>query len=319
MPEEIVKLVVERFNEGNCISWKCEEVTTPKECEAVIKSETWASGSRFYEGTYEPNARDGKPAPDRCYVRLSDMTLFWNNRETPQYATKYREKICKCQSGLTRSLSTEMLQNTIRSPTREPKMRVDPLLPEIKSKIPNCETYHMYPNVDFQDSNNIDEPSLNIMLSPHVSLGVKFTPRRDMFITAARLRAAFVKGTNTWFQLSNSKDGRDVIIGLSLAVEGKGVGNAKHPGMSDYIGKFETVHHLIAGKTYVVSYLLDRTNFYRMSSLWTAVYEIDKPWNTEFASDMHLISTNLPWISVSGDAIFPNVEDDILPQLDLCE
>jgi len=50
-PKEVVEFVVERFNEGSCISNRCEDIRTYKECMAMIETETWASSSNFYQGT----------------------------------------------------------------------------------------------------------------------------------------------------------------------------------------------------------------------------------------------------------------------------
>ena len=51
------------------------------------------------EGTWEPNAADGEPAPDHCYIRSTDNRaegMFFNHRTTPQNATKLRNKVCSC-------------------------------------------------------------------------------------------------------------------------------------------------------------------------------------------------------------------------------
>jgi len=105
---------------------------------------------------------------------------------------------------------------------------------------------------------------------------------------------------------------------VSAAVPGLGVEDTAHPRLSYYIGRFDTVHHLHVGTTYGVSYLLDRRNFDQQWSLQYAVYRVDKPWTNDFATKMEVLSTNLPWTTVSGDVIFPNDKEDTVPQLDLC-
>ena len=50
-------------------------------------------------GTWDPNADDGQPAPDHCYIRDSDKPakgMFFNYRTTPQTATERRNKVCSC-------------------------------------------------------------------------------------------------------------------------------------------------------------------------------------------------------------------------------
>ena len=53
-----------------------------------------------HEGTWEPNANDGKPAPDHCYIKTTGNILYqgmyFNHRQSLQDATKEREKVCSC-------------------------------------------------------------------------------------------------------------------------------------------------------------------------------------------------------------------------------
>ena len=51
-----------------------------------------------HEGTWEPNANDGKPAPDHCYIKTTGNVqgMFFNHRQSLQDATKEREKVCSC-------------------------------------------------------------------------------------------------------------------------------------------------------------------------------------------------------------------------------
>jgi len=100
---------------------------------------------------------------------------------------------------------------------------------------------------------------------------------------------------------------------------GTGVGDFENTGFSYYMGKFECVHHLEVGKTYGVSYVLDRTNFYPEWSLQPALSKIDGPWTNDFAIKIQALSSNVPWTTLSGDTKFPEMEEDIIPQLDLCQ
>jgi len=323
-PEETVEFRVERFHEGSCLSNKCKDMTISKQCRALIGTESWASSSKFYEGTWEPNASDGKPAPDGCYIRLSSMTIFWNNRATSQDATKDREKICFCQTGLNSIRSTKIPTGveTTESPTIKPSVSLK-TLNNLKSKIPNCDTLHLYPLDRIGDFEKVFDSSKlwnEIILLPYLSTGIKFTTIREMFISGARLRAALADGTRTWFQLFEfDDDGNDHFIDVSPAVIGTGVGDAEQPGFNYYTGKFESVHHLQQGKTYGVSYLFDRKNSDPEWSLQSAVYNSDKPWTNDFATKMQVLGSNKPWTTISGDINFPDIEQNIVPQLDLCE
>jgi len=106
---------------------------------------------------------------------------------------------------------------------------------------------------------------------------------------------------------------------VSPAIVGNGVGDVEKTGFSYYMGKFKCLHRLEVGKTYGVSYVLDRTNNYPEWSLQTALYKINGPWTNDFASKMQVLSSNVPWTTLSGDTKFPDIEEDIIPQLDLCE
>jgi len=106
---------------------------------------------------------------------------------------------------------------------------------------------------------------------------------------------------------------------VSPAIIGNGVGDFEKTGFSDYMGKFKCIHPLKIGKTYGVSYVLDRTNNYPEWSLQPALYKIDGPWTNDFAIKMQVLSSNVPWTTLSGDTKFPEIDEDIIPQLDLCE
>jgi len=166
------------FSEGNCVSNNCNEIISLEECAAVAY--LWSLN--FYAGTWEPNASDGKPAPNGCYFRVSSSSVFWNNRETSQVATAEREKICWCQ----------------RKPTESPTTKLTNQY-AIKPKPPDCGTLHMYPvdnSGDFLTYLNGDKLDYaDLMLFNYVSTGVRFIPTRDMYVRAARLRAALAKGT----------------------------------------------------------------------------------------------------------------------------
>jgi len=305
--------VVRTLTEGTCLLNKCEDIRTSSDCRALRETETWASSSKFYEGTWEPNASDGKPAPDGCYIRVSSLTIYWNNRATSQGATKERQKICRC-------MKTPSSPETKMPSYSKPSANSDP---SPKSKSPNCDKFPLYPvdtRSDSQRSRDSYKLSNDTVLFSHVSTGIKFTASTDMFVIGARLRAALAKGTRTWFQLFEfDDDGNDEFIDVSPAVIGTGVGDAERPGFSYYMGKFESLHHLKFGKTYGVSYLLDRTNIYPEWSLQPAVYKTDGSWTNDFAIKMHVLSSNLPWTTLAGDIKFPNIKEDAIPQLDLCE
>lgn len=129
-------------------------------------------------------------------MRLSSMTVFWNNRVTPQGATLDREKICACQSAITRRQTTQSPSSSdTKSSTMSPSLQTNSQLPSAET--PDCDTFHMYPVVhsDFQGTPDGDQLSHDVVIVPHVSTGIKFIPSRDIHITAVRLRAALAKGT----------------------------------------------------------------------------------------------------------------------------
>jgi len=106
---------------------------------------------------------------------------------------------------------------------------------------------------------------------------------------------------------------------VSPAVIGAGIGDAEHPNFSYYMGKFKSLYHLKDGKTYGVSYVLDRTNSYAEWSFQPSVYKIDGSWTNDFAIKMQVLSSDMPYTMLSGDINFPEIKEDIIPQLDLCE
>ena len=80
----------ERISSGSCKKIGCSEMNL-EQCKkyGVEKKVKWK-----LEGTWEPNAADGKPAPDHCYI--SNAGMFFNHRQSLQDATKERNKVCSC-------------------------------------------------------------------------------------------------------------------------------------------------------------------------------------------------------------------------------
>ena len=86
---------LKHIRNGSCSDIGCYEMSLV-ECQNYGKENNipW-----IVSGTWDPNADDGQPAPDHCYIRDSDKPakgMFFNYRTTPQTATERRNKVCSC-------------------------------------------------------------------------------------------------------------------------------------------------------------------------------------------------------------------------------
>ena len=87
-------LETEFISSGSCKKIGCSEMNL-EACKkyGVEKNVRWR-----FNGTWDPDADDRKPAPDHCYIKLNGniQGMFFNHRQSLQDATKERQKVCSC-------------------------------------------------------------------------------------------------------------------------------------------------------------------------------------------------------------------------------
>jgi len=97
---------VHSISSGSCHSVGCVEMTEP-ECKTFAEEH----GAGFISGSWAPNAADGTPAPDHCYMKPQNGHMFFNRRSSVQEATNIRSKVShnpsesRAERGLDRCLS----------------------------------------------------------------------------------------------------------------------------------------------------------------------------------------------------------------------
>jgi len=102
-----------QIDRGSCHSVDCMELTE-SECEAFAAH----NGAGFIRGSWAPNAADGTPAPDHCYVKPENGYTLFNRRNSTQEATDTRNKVCLCASqGSTVTLSSTTTLTTMTATT----------------------------------------------------------------------------------------------------------------------------------------------------------------------------------------------------------
>ena len=84
----------ERISSGSCKKIGCSEMNL-ETCKkyGIEKNVRWR-----LNGTWKPDADDGKPAPDHCYIKTTEpyKGMYFNHRQSLQDATKERNKVCSC-------------------------------------------------------------------------------------------------------------------------------------------------------------------------------------------------------------------------------
>jgi len=77
----------QQISSGSCADISCSDYTQ-SECVNLFGATV---------GLWEPNAFDGSPAPDKCYIKNGGTASYWfNTRTSTQDATMARQKLCKC-------------------------------------------------------------------------------------------------------------------------------------------------------------------------------------------------------------------------------